>query len=321
MSRDPEVVLCGYPAGSEDLASSRIRYHALTRELRGRGIPVLDTYSSRATHLFIQKRITEELIEIAAYARRRGQIVVYDLDDLGIAVERLAPAALLPSILRHADLITVSTEGQRARLQEMTDRARVHVLPNCIDYGGSGQVAAPVLPAAPFRVLWFGYAHNTRLLQKYLSALRAIEGAELVVVTRLDLPLPEMLRTDPRVQLVAWSRAAFVDTLRSCHVSCLMHDGSAEDRLKSNVRMITSIAWGVPAAVSRTPDYEATAHRMGLSEYLFEGPEDAARALGALRSAEARERYLAAAQPVAVAEYAPSVIAARFLAILGSLKP
>lgn len=95
-----------------------------------------------------------------------------------------------------------------------------------------------------------------------------------------------------------------------------MHDGSELDRGKSNNKMITSIAWGVPAVVSRTSEYERTARELGVADTVFEDQADLYAIIERLRSADARNAYLAAAQPEVWKQYAPRVIAQNFLEII-----
>ena len=67
-----------------------------------------------------------------------------------------------------------------------------------------------------------------------------------------------------------------------------MHDGSEWDRAKSNNRMITSIAWGVPAVVSCTPEFERTAIEAKVPYAIFAGKTDLPATIERLRPPEVR---------------------------------
>jgi hypothetical protein len=96
----------------------------------------------------------------------------------------------------------------------------------------------------------------------------------------------------------------------------LSHDGTAADRSKSNNRMISSIAWGVPAIVSRTPEYERTAREAGVTGALFDTPAQMVAAIERHRPAAARAAYLDRAQPHVWRHHAPAVVAGQLLQIL-----
>jgi hypothetical protein len=188
-----------------------------------------------------------------------------------------------------------------------------------IDYDPIEGPARAQVEADPLRVLWFGYASNLRLLRLYLDVLARLPRAEIVVVTNTD---GKAYRgAPPAVRFVPWSLETFTRELTSSHVSCLMHDGTADDRAKTNTRMVTSIAWSVPAAVSRTTEYERTARACGVDDAIFDGPEQLAEVVERLRPAATRARYLASAHPVVWATYAPRVVVDDVWSLLARTMP
>lgn len=302
------------PAGGEETASSRIRVFTFERELASRGIRVTRTFSPSANVLFVQKRVTPRILWLARLAKAMGRIVIYDVDDLGDALWYWVPRPLFVRMLTLADVVTTCTEEQRDFLAAHYHVRRSRVVLPTIDYYPTGPVRLPLRDGMPLRVMWFGSASNVHLLQRYLGVLLAIPQVSVVVVTS-HKAVEGLLSQFPLVECIPWTLASFVSTLQSCDVACLMHDGSAEDRAKGNNKMITSIAWGVPTVVSRTPAYERTAREAGVETYLFNDEQGLAEAIERLRSADSRRQYLTVAQPAVWGRYAPELMAQEYVNI------
>jgi hypothetical protein len=221
-------------------------------------------------------------------------------------------------MLRLADLVTTDTAGHRDLLASEHGVADAAIVPDSIDYTVPAPPAgAEPPPASPLRILWFGSFGNIGMLGRYVDLIASLPEARLVVATSADR-LEDCIRRYPQVAFEPWTRAGFVRTLRGCHLSCLMHDGSTIDRAKSNNKQITSIAWGVPAVVSRTPEYERTALELGVPESTFADEAGLARAIEGLRSPSARAAYLQRAQPPAWERYSPEAVARRFVEIVAA---
>lgn len=300
------------PAGNEDTASSRIRVYSLQRALTALGHAVGLNYSADSDVLFIQKSATWGTYEIARLAKARGCTVLYDVDDLGEALWYFVGQRCFYEMICLADVVTTDTEGHREYLVRKCGIKRVEIIADTIDYYPSSPVRVPIQNAKPFRIFWFGCGCNITLFEKYAQALTAISEVEVVVATDPSV-IPKCSGKYPQITFVPWSRSLFLSQLQSCHLSCLMHDGSPYDRSKSNNKMISSITWGVPAVVSRTPEYERTAREAGIENALFSDEHELLAAIERLRPAEARVSYLNKAQPDIWTRYCPEAVATRFL--------
>ena len=314
------MIIAGFPAGAVTIASARLRYHAIVRGLAEHGVTTVEGYSPDAQLVYVQKRLTPEVLAMAQQAQARGQRVWYDVDDTGDVLNTIAPSALLGRMLALADLVTTGTPWQRAALIASYGERVIHLFPNLADYDPVKPDTRPQREADPLlRILWFGYASNLRLLRHYLTVLATLPSAEILVLTNTG---GRPFRNAPAAARFApWALETFVQELTASHLSCLMHDGTADDRAKTNTRMVTSIAWGVPAVVSRTPEYERTARECGVEDAIFDGPEQLIEVVERLRSADARTRYLARAQRVIWAQYAPQVVVDSVLTILRTALP
>ncbi len=303
-----------FPAHDDSAASARIRAFSLQRSLSALGHDARLEDAGPADVLFIQKRATPETLALARRAARAGTLVIYDVDDLGLPLWYSVAPTVLFRLLRVAHLVTTDTAGHRDLLLSDYGARAVEVVPDTIDYSPAGP-ARPDLPEGDLlRVLWFGHATNLPLFERYALRLAALQGVEVVVSTSAAAIAPLSARF-PSIAFVPWTKDGFVALLQSCALTVLPHDGGENDRSKSNNRMIASITWGVPAVVSRTPEYERTAREAGVEQALFDGPEELGEVVERLRSPAARRAYLEAAQGEVWRRYSPEAVARRFLAV------
>jgi hypothetical protein len=242
-------------------------------------------------------------------------MLVYDVDDLGDALWWWATPELVEAMVAAADLVVTSTPEQRTSFQQHYGLQRLAVIPCAADYDPPGPTAPIAQPGSRLRILWFGSSSSFDLVAPYLEPLQALADVQVVVVLGKST-VRKRAKDHPGVTFIPWSRETCISVLRTCHLSCLMHDGDESDRAKSNNRMTTSIVWGVPAIVSRTPEYERTAGQAGVEHALFDGPDDLGGVVERLRSDAARSSYLAVAQPRIWSLYAPRVVAQSFLGLI-----
>ncbi|XLZ69008.1 glycosyltransferase [Massilia sp. SR12] len=304
------------PAGGPNTASSRIRVFTMIASLKALGVEAVPYYDPSAHYFVFQKRLDYELVNLALHLKARGKVVVYDIDDLGPALDYWAPDPYIRRVLQEAALVTADTEGHADHVrQHYTVPAPIEVVPDTIDYYPTGWQAPEQLPQQPIRLLWFGSVSNIAMFERYAAALKDIEGVQLVVA--INPPsIPQYAQQYPYIEFQPWTLEGFPAILRSCHLTVLMHDGADIDRSKSNNKMICSINMGVPAIVSDTPEYAATARLCGAEYSIFQGEQDLARCIAALATPAQRAHYLARAQPTIWQHFSPEVIARRFVAVL-----
>lgn len=303
------------PAETEDTASSRIRVYTLSRSLKALGQSVSLEYSMEADVLLVQIRLTDVRLDNVRDAKARGCTVIYDVDEADSALWYWTPQRLFYQMVELADVITTDTESRRESLLADYGAPRVEVLPDAVDYYPSGPVTLPPAGGGPLRVLWFGGLEAMEHFERYIDVLSEMRDVQVVAIVS-----PGAVSTYreyfPRVEFIPWSRHTFVSALQTCHVSCLVHGDSRADLMKSNNKLITSINWGLPSVVSRTPEYERTAREAGVASAVFGDADELVRSVEALRSPEARGAYLGKAQPYVWQHYAPAAVARQFLDIV-----
>ena len=309
------VLISFLPAGSEEKASSRIRVYTLQRALAQNNIQTVLGYSPEANILLIQKRVNLEILRIAQHAHKCGRIILYDIDDLGGALWHWTPPSLFADLLLVTDVMLVATEAQRDILRAEYNISNIEVLPNSIDYYPTEPAKLYYKDSTPLRILWFGGARNLYLLEKYIFALTSLPDVEILVATDIS-GIGQYSRKYPYIKFINWELSQFIPLLQSCHLTCLMHDGTKEDRAKSNNRMVTSIAWGIPAVVTNTFEYQRTALAAGINFALFKNGPELQAVIEHLRPGHARKAYIDLAQPWVWDHYAPNKIAQTFIRIL-----
>jgi glycosyltransferase involved in cell wall biosynthesis len=304
-----------FPAHDDNAASSRIRAFTLLKTLSLLGHDARLRDAAGADVVVIQKRVTPRTIAVVDHAKREGALIVYDVDDVGRDLWYFTAPSTLHRLLHRVDIVTTDTAAHAALLERDYSVERVEIVPDTIDYYPAGPVRVAVDTDRTLRILWFGNAANITLFEKYSRALANVPRVELVVATNRSA-IPRLSQRFPHVSFVPWSRDDFVALLQSCALTVLPHDGSESDRAKSNNRMIASIAWGVPAVVSRTPEYVRTAIEAGVADALFGDERELVSAIERLRDAGARRAYLDAAQSEVWLRYSPAAVAERFVAVV-----
>lgn len=297
-------------AGNEDTASSRIRAYSLHRELVRSGIDSTIGYNPEANVLVVQKRVNAQVLKQLIAAKEQGQFIVYDVDDLGPALAFWIHPVYFRLVIRIADLVTTDTRGHLEYLKSRFDIPNLAIIPDAIDYYPSGVECGGSPAESPLRILWFGSLGNIAMFEKYAEIITALPDTQVVVAsTGYEVYSSKY----PAISFVTWTREGMKDILQSCHLSCLMHDGSDIGMSKSNNKMITSIAWGVPAIVSNTPEYARTAKEAGIDFAVFNTAEELVEILQTLRCPEKRKSYLDTAQKIIWNNYSPGVLKEHFI--------
>ena len=309
-----------FPAGDVQTASSRIRIYTLRGALEKRGIRVTMGYSLKANVLFIQKKVTLKNIWQARLAKAMGCVIIYDVDDLGEALWYWVSKRNFQEMLSIAHVVTVCSFKQlEFLLSEYKIEGKGAVIANAIDYFPLAPVKLKQRERDRLRIVWFGNKRNFSLLEKYLNVLLQIPHSEIYAIVR-EKDIPKLSGQHPSVHFLPWRLDNFVSVLQNCDLACLMHDGNVYDMAKGNNKMISAITWGVPAVVSRTPEYERTAREAGIEYAVFSDEVDLPAVIERLSTPAARERYLHTAQPAIWSRYSPDVITSQYIDLAAKLR-
>lgn len=310
-----------FPAGRMDTASSRIRVYSFQKILDKRGIPSTCGYSPKASVFFFQKKVSAKNIWLARLARAMGNIIIYDVDDSGQDLWAWVPKSNFLKMAGIAHAVTVCSREQLKILKsEIHIGEKGFIIPNAIDYFPEAPVKLKQIKREKLQIVWFGNRRNfTHLFEKYVNALLKIPDAEIYAILA-NKDIPKLSSRHPRVNFLPWNLDSFTSVLQQFDIACLMHDGDIYDMAKGNNKMIAAITWGVPAVVSRTPEYERTAKEAGIEDALFSNEKELAFAIERLREPAAREKYLEKAQGPIWKLYSPEVIAGQFLDLVKKIR-
>ncbi|HUN55063.1 MAG TPA: glycosyltransferase [Smithella sp.] len=302
-----------FPAGGLETASSRIRIYTFQKALAKRSIQTTLGFSLKANVLLFQKKVTFRNLLQAHIARARGCVIIYDVDDSGYALWYWVSKHNFQEMLRIAKVVTTCSVMQREILaQEYKMGEKGIVISNTVDYFPENPVKLPQRARKKLRIVWFGNSNNFVLLEKYLKVLHQIHDSEVFAIVDAR-HIKKFSGKHPFVNFIPWSLHNFVPVLQDCDLACLMHDGNIHDMAKGNNKMISAITWGVPAVVSRTPEYLRTAQEAGIEYAVFSDETELSAVIERLRSPAARERYLQTAQPAIWSRYSPDVIAQQYI--------
>lgn len=306
------------PCADQNAASTRIRVFFVAAALRAQGFDVeISRQPTNADVLVIQKRIDRVTLQAARQTRESGGRVIYDLDDCGAALDWLGIEAEIEcETLSLADSLTVDTDERLAfcaideKYKAIPHKA---VVPDCIDYFPWLKQRDPTrsfLRRTPVAV-WFGNRVNFPPASAYLTEAvdrKYIKGAD--VFTNRDA-ISQLQARYPALDFHSWDLHNFPKALGNYDCSVLIHDSSIEGQLKSNNKMLVSLAAGVVPFVSDTPAYRQTAYDIGCSELVVSNTGDlmdrlrSPDAIGNLRSSiisSRVEQYLQQRSPFATAE-------------------
>lgn len=328
MSRLPVITLS--PASDAHVASARLRCHVLGRELARLGCDVRMGLASDAPPpdvLYVQKRVTPEILAYAQAVRAAGGQVVYDIDDWGDALGNLCgDEATFAAFLATCDAVSVDTETRKAIFAGEPRFATVPqfwVVPDPIDYLDAHADAPAARDAAgqPVHGCWFGNGPNVKPAIPFMQA--AVTTGRLgrfSVITNASL-VPQLQAAWPALAVEAWALDTFAARLRDHDFCLLIHDTDTEGVQKSNNKMLAALGQGVVPLVSNTPAYAETARRIGIPELIIDGPDDVAARLQPGVLAALRERVAGDPCRRALREFMPETIARGFLDKLIQLRP
>lgn len=302
------------PAGNRNTASSRLRMFSVfpsVYEISSTNwVGVDDLIVWWPEVVWFQKRLTPELVGLARILQKSGSLIIYDCDESGCDLDWWADPRLVREACGIADLVFVDTPERANYVGVLYSPKNVVVLENEIDYS-SLNISACVSDRAEsevMRVLWFGNNANLRGIKQFADVFSENFSLRLVTVgagyDNVSNAFPGL-----EVECHAWSESTFLPLLKSCDVTLLSHFGSRFDLNKSAHKMITSIAHGVPALVSSTPDYSRVAISAGVPKAIFSDAISLAGALDWVSSSDVRAKYIEQARGYILQRYAPGSFA------------
>jgi len=313
-------------AGDINAASSRLRCFFLADQLARLGADVaINRAVEQADILFVQKRISKDVLDYAIRVKTDGGLIVFDIDDYGPGLQWLKTDPTVErQFLGLCDVLLVDTETRLKVFSEDPNYAHIsekRVLPDPIDYLPwlSHKATASRAGVAP-RGAWFGNAINLAPAIPYIQHLvvnGAVSGFDAITGKGHLLQLAQQF---PALGYRPWELQTFAETLQGYDFVALIHDSNLEGVQKSNNKMLATLALGVIPFVSNTPAYSKTAEEIGLPELIIETPQQLLEKVSSRELLSSLRARLRQSECTAyLREFMPDKVAATFDALMTRL--
>lgn len=255
-------------------------------------------------------KLISPMSALVAACRRDGKRVIVDICDDPWDYPELRPMIDVASV---ADFCTTSSEGLARKLRDRL-KVRVEVVkepPDCA-------YATPRVAPDPdcLRLLWFGSDTNADSLCGSLSALIALSKERRVELTLLGgyrTAYEKILRSnasDLGIRFLEWQPGLLDQLLEESDIVLLPKRNGPWSELKSENRLVTSIAAGRIAVAGRIPSYERLCDWCLITDDFLAGIRDI------LARPVYWEDQLRAGQKRIRAQYDPHVVVSRWKALL-----
>lgn len=247
--------------------------------------------------LIIQKRIDNQTIN---YVKAFEGFKIFDFDD------PVHDKPLFKEMMDNIDIVTTDTQGRKEHFDSLNTGKECVVIDDCLDYGIVDVLETPNLQN---KLSWFGNYPNVSSISWMVPEIIK-SGYELNLITdakSINVPHP--------IKKTQWSLDNFVADLRESNACVLSHLGS-DSGIKSNNKMIASIACGVPCIVNSSRSYEELAREFNLNKYVVNNNNDLREALKALNDKENRVSYLSEIQPFILNSLSTKVITKKLIELI-----
>lgn len=277
-------------------ASVRLRY---LNFLNHCGLP-WERYrgSLDGTILYVEKKSSPQVIEIARKAKKHGLRVVFDLND-GLGYRDKDPKKRNDKAMCEvAHAITCNSQERADILKKLTGKD-VYVVPDGIDYNIKPTDRVK-LNARVSVLCTFGHFKQMKISASVLNSTRGFYITDRVV-------------SGFRWKFKPWKYDVFVKKISKADVCFLIHSKTEASKLKSNNRLLVTMALGLPTMVSDSYVYRNIVTEIGTTEMIF------ALGQGDINDLKFRQRISDMCYEYTWENYSPAVIGKRFGEVMESI--
>jgi hypothetical protein len=247
--------------------------------------------------LIIQKKIDNQTL---TYVKSFEGFKVFDFDD---------PVHNNPhfkEMMDYVDIVTTDTLGRKEHFDSLGIGKECIVIEDCLDYGIVDLLDTPTVSN---KISWFGNYPNVQSIEWMIPH---------IIDTKFELNLitdARNVNVQPPIIKTQWGLDTFVNDLRQSNVCALSHLGS-DAGIKSNNKMIASIACGVPCIVNSSRSYEELAKEFNLDYSITNDPLSLKNALKILNDIENRKKYLRDIQPFILNSLSTKVLTKKLIKLI-----
>lgn len=249
--------------------------------------------------LIIQKKID---ITTLNYVKSFDGLIIFDFDD------PVHNNPLFKEMMIYVDFITTDTIGRKEHFDSLNTGKNCYVIEDCLDYG---IVDLFETPDVTNKISWFGNYPNVSSIEWAIPHIIDCDfNLNLITDSRyLKVPNP--------ITITNWKLDTFVDEIRKSNICLLSHKGS-DAGVKSNNKMIVSIASGVPCIVNESRSYEELAKQFNLNYSIANDMYSLKSALRLLNQKEKRKEYLKDIQPYILNSLSTKIITEKLINLINS---
>ena len=264
----------GYPVKDRGSASCRIRYYIFLENMPKEWEHKRYEHGKKCDLIYIQKKISDETINIIMNAKNRGIPVIYDRDD----IRRRWKEEKYDIVMDNVSAVTTDTEIRANAIRKFT-KTPVYVIPDCLDYGVTPEHKIEIRDTIT-KVVTYGRWKGTEAAAPFFARC----------------PYPTRYFCDRKLNALKgskykeWKLEKFLSRLRKCDVAIIAHKDSWVMPMKSNNRILVAMSIGLPVLALTSPAYDETLKAAGHPELIIKNPKQTKKKLKYLESPEVRQK-------------------------------
>ena len=235
-------------------------------------------FENNSDILIIQKRIDNETLR---YVKQFGGFKIFDFDD------PVHNTRGFSEMINNIDLVTTDTLGRQEYFNNLKTGKECIIIEDCLDYE---IISIFDTPNVSNSASWFGNYPNVNSIYWMIPEIIKNNFDLSVITDARNVIVPDT------VKKIQWYLSSFISEMRKTNICILSHSGVGYD-VKSNNKMIVSIACGVPCIVNLSKSYEELARQFNLDYSIATDPELLKNAMNFLNDIENRRLYLKNIQP------------------------
>jgi hypothetical protein len=250
--------------------------------------------------LIITQKITDEnLVKAQEFKNQnKDNIIIYDIVD---------PHYENNKVFNICDYIIVANDMQRVLISKHVKK-QIFILPDPIDY--EDQLDTNIVPVNN-NIVWFG---NNNSLNNIKSLLQyTIENKYVCNL----IGQCNYTKTIPGANCIEWKYDNFISNLKQNSICLLTHD--LKQQQKSNNKLLTAIANGVPILSYQSRSYEEILKKFYLQYAIIHNRQDLLNAIKILSRDENRQKYFENIQPYILENYNSRKITEKLVNILNQI--
>ena len=248
--------------------------------------------------LIVNQKINQENLHILSnFKKNKNNILILDI------VDSYYNDPKVKSIFNLCDYVIVANQAQ-AKLIAPHINKKIFVLPDCIDY--EDHLDTTILPVNK-NICWFGNNSSLPNIKPLIQNLIPNYNINIISSNYYKNLIPGASH-------YLWTYDSFISNLKLNNISFLTHDLNQQQ--KSNNKLLTSIANGVPVLSYHSKSYSEILKKFNLDYAIINTRQDLVKALNILSTDTGKQEYLKDIQPHILENYSSRDITSKLVDII-----